>query len=302
MKNFLLYLLMLPLITVAHPGIGIVKDSKGNIYYTDLKQVWKIAKNGSKSVVVKNVHTHELYMDAADNLFGEHLWYNGEKLDTWGYYVWRLKNNGILDTVIKPSVGFLTNYSFVRDGIGCMYYVERSAISQFKKKYPNGKIETIAQGKFKDIRWMHATINGIVYFIDYHDLYKLDINRKFKLIAKDIPGHSGGGRHSLFGIWTDKNDNTYIANYSGRVVKQISQTGEMKNLVFSNFPWGPTGGLFDENGNLWVLEASLTNAVRVRKILKKDIVLQKKPFLNNNIFPILFSIGFIIAWGNSLVY
>lgn len=26
----------------AHPGIGIVMDSKGNVFYTDLKQVWKI--------------------------------------------------------------------------------------------------------------------------------------------------------------------------------------------------------------------------------------------------------------------
>ena len=62
----------------AHPGIGIVKDRKGNIYYTDLKQVWKIDKSGTKTMVVNNVHSHELYMDAEDNLYGEHLWYNGK--------------------------------------------------------------------------------------------------------------------------------------------------------------------------------------------------------------------------------
>ncbi len=303
MRIFLLCLLMIPLITVAHPGIGIVQDSKGNIYYTDLEQVWKIAKNGSRSVVVKNVHTHELYMDGADNLFGEHLWYNGEKIDTWGYYVWCLKNNGTLDTVIKPSTGFLTNYSFVRDSAGNMYWVERSSVSQFKKKSVDGKIETIAQGKFKDIRWMHATANGIVYFVDYHDLYKISPNGKYVLIAKDITGHSAastklnGGRHSLFGVWTDRNDNIYIASYSGGIVKQISQTGEVKNLVYSTKSWAPTGGLFDEDGNLWVLEASVTNTVRVRKVLKQDIGLQKKSLHNKNFFPVLLSIGFLLLLG-----
>jgi len=43
-----------------HPGIGIVKDSKGNIYYTDLSRVWKIAPDGKRSAVVNKVHTHEL--------------------------------------------------------------------------------------------------------------------------------------------------------------------------------------------------------------------------------------------------
>ena len=50
MKKFLIpgFLFLISLKIVAHPGIGIVKDSKGNIYYTDLKQVWKISSDGSK--------------------------------------------------------------------------------------------------------------------------------------------------------------------------------------------------------------------------------------------------------------
>ncbi|HLA68420.1 MAG TPA: hypothetical protein VJN65_01860 [Bacteroidota bacterium] len=40
-------------IAAAHPGIGIVMDSKGNVYYTDLKRVWKIAPNGQKTIAVR---------------------------------------------------------------------------------------------------------------------------------------------------------------------------------------------------------------------------------------------------------
>jgi hypothetical protein len=62
MKKIILILPILFIHTLmnAHPGIGIVKDSKGNIYYTDLAKVWKVTASGEKSVVVDRVHTHEL--------------------------------------------------------------------------------------------------------------------------------------------------------------------------------------------------------------------------------------------------
>ena len=65
---------LLPILAYAHPGIGIVKNSKGIIYYSDLQQVWKI-ENGLKTIAVPGVHSHELYMDSADNLYGEHVIY-----------------------------------------------------------------------------------------------------------------------------------------------------------------------------------------------------------------------------------
>ena len=66
-------------IAFAHTGIGIVMDKHGNVYYTDLKQIWKISPDGTKRIVVPNVHTHELYLDSLGNLYGEHLRYEGEQ-------------------------------------------------------------------------------------------------------------------------------------------------------------------------------------------------------------------------------
>src|ERR1041385_7341184 len=89
----------------AHPSVSIIMDSKGNVYYSDLKQVWKIDTQGKKNAVVTGVHTHELYLDASDNLYGEHLWYNGEQADTWSHYVWRLSPDGKLDKIKPSTVG-----------------------------------------------------------------------------------------------------------------------------------------------------------------------------------------------------
>ena len=50
--------------TLAHPGWGIVQDSRGNVFFTDTKQVWKVTPDGRMSVAVGDVHTHELCVDA----------------------------------------------------------------------------------------------------------------------------------------------------------------------------------------------------------------------------------------------
>ena len=86
MKKLLSLLILLLNVAAAsaHPGVGIVQDSRGNVYFTDLRQVWKVAPDGKTTVAVAEVHTHELCLDADDNLYGEHLWYEGDATKKWG--------------------------------------------------------------------------------------------------------------------------------------------------------------------------------------------------------------------------
>src|SRR5689334_12375605 len=121
-----LLLCFISVISFAHPGIGIVEDSRGNVFYTDLAKVWKVTPDGKRSIAVANVHTHELFIDEGDNIFGEHLWYNGEAADTWGHYAWKLSKDGQFQKIIPDSEGFLEDYSFVRDHFGRMYWADRT--------------------------------------------------------------------------------------------------------------------------------------------------------------------------------
>lgn len=293
MKQFLFLLLAIltGATSAAHPGIGIVKDSKGNIYYTDLKQVWKIS-GGKRSVVVTNVHSHELYIDSADNLYGEHLWYNGERLNTWGYYIWCLPSDGSL-VRLKQSDGFREDYSFVRDDRGNMYWVERWKISRFKKKTPDGRVSLIAEGKFRDVRWMHCTKDGRLYFLDLEKLYVIADN-KVRLLAEDLNEFTAaftfvGKRHNAYGIWTDTADNVYIALYGGQRVKKITPEGEVSTLLHSASPWSPTSGVFDNEGNLWLQEYKFTGECRVRKIGKSELEKERNAsaFVTNDFLPIV---------------
>ena len=134
------FLLLIPFFSNAHPGIGIVKDSHNNIYYTDLAQVWKVSPNGTKTIAVPQVHTHELYMDAKDNLYGQHSLYSGEKTNRWSYYIWRLNATGKLDTILKPTDGFfIEDYSFARDATGAMYWIQQGIPEKIIKTTPDKK-------------------------------------------------------------------------------------------------------------------------------------------------------------------
>ena len=152
----------------AHPGIGIVMDSRGNVFYTDLVHVWKISTTGKRSIAVKNVHTHELYMDEKDNLYGEHEWYNGEATDTWGNYVWRLSKNGTFEKTLENKQDFLNNTTLIRDASNNTYWVERlDDHAIIKKQEPKGESSLLSQHQFNNIRWMH-------YSKSDHNLYVVD--------------------------------------------------------------------------------------------------------------------------------
>jgi hypothetical protein len=212
-----------------------------------------------------------------------------------------MSSNNKLDRVIKSSAGFLKNYSFVRDKNENMYWVERDTASTFKKKSPDGTITIILRGKFTDVRWMHVSKQGVIYFIDLADLYKIH-SGKLILIAKNISQNTPAfgiykGKHSLLGIWTDSNENIYVANFSGQVVKRISQTGKVDNFVYTTTPWSPTGGTFDNEGNLWLLEYSLTNEARVRKVIPAAFNKGKTTpvILNNYILPVSIVAGLVLV-------
>lgn len=154
---------------------------------------------------------------------------------------------------------------------------------------------------------MHASKNGDIYFIDLTDLYKIE-NGKFKLLAKNLQERTsifeyGSLKHNIFGIWLDENENIYIAVTGGQVVKKITQNGKVSDIVYSSGTWRPTGGLFDDNGNLWLLEnkGGPVSKTRVRMIDKHALL--KRPssttYMINTIRPVLLAsiIIFILLTG-----
>src|SRR5262245_11281745 len=189
----------------AHPGIGIVQDSRGNVFFTDLKQVWKISPDGEMSIAVSNVHTHELCVDAEDSLYGEHLWGEG---GGWRHRVWRLRPDGILADVIPAREGFLLGYSFVRDRSGNMYWADRGEKTVIRKRSPAGKISMHATADFRAVQWMTARSDGTLFVMDGGDLRRVSTNGEVRTVATKLsersrPSVQVSERNYHMGLWTD---------------------------------------------------------------------------------------------------
>lgn len=273
-------------LATAHPGIGVVVDSRGNIFYTDLKHVWKIDPQGKQSIAVPNVHTHELYLDAVGNLFGEHLWYEGDRTGKWGHRVWRLSASGELADVIPATEGFLTRYSFVRDAAGNMYRAgpadcsaaetsKRTAVCRISN---DGAMTRIAgPAGFADIRWMAVSPEGTVYLIDSGRLWRVKVGGAAQMVAANLVSHrspigkltglTDGDRHALMGLWPDTNGDVYVASYAGGRVLKVAPNGTVSVFYRASGVWAPAGVTVTKN-EVVVLESAGTK-VRVRR-LRRD--------------------------------
>ena len=101
--RFLVAALSIAVPAVAHPPVSVVIDRSGNVFYSDLAQVWRVAPDGTKSVAVPDVHTHELALDAAGNLYGERAEYSGEATNLYHFSIWLRATDGRLTTVVPRT-------------------------------------------------------------------------------------------------------------------------------------------------------------------------------------------------------
>jgi hypothetical protein len=272
LKRLLLALILVPAIATAHPSIGIVSDSRGNIFYTDLHQVWKIS-GGKQTVAVPDMHTHELYIDSADNLYGEHQW-NDESGTHFYHYLWRLSPAGRLDTVVSNRPAFVNvDFSLARDGQGNEYYLKPgyylkpNDTSSIIRRSPAGLETALATGRFKGISWLHPHTDGSVVYVLNNTVYRIGTDGATRIIAKGIasktPSYTYFGNGPIvYGAWQDIAQNVYVAAFSDQVVKKVDGTGTVSVFYKSSGRWAPTHGVFDKEGRLWVLECSDKNEIR----------------------------------------
>lgn len=272
MKPVLSFLLLIAMVTplIAHPGVGIVQDRRGNIYFTDLKQVWKITPEGNQSVAVSAVHTHELMLDTEDNLYGEHLSYDNAT-GKWQHRIWRLSPDGALRDVVPTTEGFRKDFGFVRDGKGTMYWAEEGSETVIKKRRWGGEVATHAAGDLRSVSRMTATDNGTLYLMDSGDLRQISPEGTVttlvsRLSGLDKPTQRVMDHNDHMGLWTDQERRVYVAVPAERLVIRVTADGVSSVVARSTAPWSPSGGLVDRDGRLWLLEFNDADRVRVRRI------------------------------------
>ena len=304
MKRLLALLFLLPFAAAAHPGIGIVADKMGNIYYTDLQNVYRI-NGGQKSIAVPGVHTHELYLDARDNLYGQHEITVSDH--EFRHYLWRRWPDGKLDTLVSPRRAYSQiDFSLARDRQGNEYYtrqfIRTPESAHIYKKSPDGRETIFATGNFKGVRWLHPQDDGSLLFVLHNQVYRVTPNGKTKILASNIAGEKpsfafSGNSVTVWGIWQDDAKNVYVAAFSDQAVKKIAPDGTITTHYKSTGNWTPLHGVFDHRGRMWLMEGSDRNEVRVVEL---PLVMQATAGSDNNLYVGLLAI--FLAIGGFFLY
>lgn len=266
-----------------HPGISIVCDDQGNVYFTDLEHVWRIDPSGDVSIAVKNIHTHQLLLDEIGSIHGEHVWYI-ENGDLWAHYLWQLKNSGEFLKITGDIMEFPENNYLVRDRHGSSYYSERVGEKEHLiRKKRDGNKELVSEEDFTDIRWIQYSKNrNSLLVVDHTSLKEVCLDGKVKLIKNDFGSNSPAfswvnDRHKIMGVWTDNGGNIYTSVFGSQKVVIMDSEGEVLDQIKVNGLWSPSGGVFDKDRNLWLLEYSVRNNARVRKISPDGNILEFYP-------------------------
>lgn len=261
----------------AHPSISVVADSRGQIFYSDLTHVWKIAPDGTKQIAVPNVHTHELWLSPDDVLYGEDVTNIGQ---TYRHRVWALHPNGRLRDVVPWREGHpdrYADYSFARDTQN-RSYVLRRAEKQIDVRTQEGVERRISLAAHPGhIHWLTVDDKGVIHVAVGARLIRIEAGSdEAKTVADELVEQSEKfdflqDRHAIMGLWSGDRDDVYVAVFAGQVVKRVAASGEVSVVARNEDEWSMTGGTIDNEGALWLLEFSTSNKVRVRRLGKDGI-------------------------------
>lgn len=274
----------------AHPGTGIVADRARRIYFTDLRQIWRLEPGGRLTVAVPETHTHELFLDEEGNLFGEHLSYE-PSAKRWWTSVWRLTPEGKVSQVQRPTQSLRSDFPAVRDRLGNGFYADVNnhlrETSRIYRRSPGGVVALLAGGawgerdgsgpdaRFGSIGGMAAGPDGKLYVADGASIRRVSAEGDVRTIVRDHPllkrpTLSAGGRSNhLMGLAVDGRGVVFVANHGGRSVLRVSPEGDVRRILRARFPWSPTGVALTGSGDLLVLEYRSgpgAQPVRVRRI------------------------------------
>jgi streptogramin lyase len=261
-------------VAAAHPPVSVVMDSRGFVYYSDLQNVWRISPTGARTIAVIGVHTHQLYVDVQNRLYGEDAT-NDDATGQPYHRVWRLDPDGSLTDVIPRRAGYLWDYGdfgFVRDRMGVAYVLRHSGGPALVRVGATGRVTRTTLPR-SEPGFALPTPDDRVVITAGRDLLRAEPRRQQAAVWKaDLAGLTPRvveveDRHALLGLWRDPQGRIYVAAYAGAAVIRIEVDGEASVVARSPEGWAPSGGMVGPDESLWLLEMSSEGQVRVRRLM-----------------------------------
>jgi len=260
-------------VAAAHPPVSVVMDGRGFVYYSDLQNVWRISPTGTRTIAVIGVHTHQLYVDSENRLYGEDAT-NDDATGQPYHRIWRLDPDGTLSDVIRRRAGYLWDYGdfgFVRDRMGVAYVLQHSGGPALVRVGATGRVSRTTLPTAEP-GFALPTPDGRIVVTAGLDLLRVDPRSQRAVVWKANLTRltprvvEVADRHALLGLWLDREGRIYVASYAGAAVIRIDLDGEASVVARSPDGWAPSGGMIGPDESLWLLEYSAAGEVHVRRI------------------------------------
>jgi len=276
---------------LAHPAWGIVVDSQGQIYFSDIEAVWKIDRQENVSVFragLSGRHVHNITIDAEDNIYGIDNTYDPQT-ETYPRALWKVTAKGEFSYLVPMTNSLPIGRSVWRDSSGNTYSVEpynsEKKETKIMRRTPDGTVSLFAGGKygyadgqkekaeFSVITDMAFGPDEAIYLTDTDRVRKIDksgmVTTIYRGDGSPTNQQNPESYSRLFGLTVDGQINVFVADYGNRRVLKITSAGAVSTEARAEQPWSPTGVALKDH-NLYILEFGFTPpstfTPRVRKL------------------------------------
>ena len=253
---------------LAHEGWGIVVDSQGQIYFSDIptNTIWRITRDGKLEAFLSDKHSHALVLGEDGSIYGtqEH---HAAAIGS----VWRIAPDGSVSDLFVPVRDFpLSLHPFIVDRDGNIYstnsisFPNQSDKTTLLKAQPNGDVTILAGGlrgyrdgrggeaQFLAIDGMAWATDGSLYVTDGVYVRRVAMDGTVTTLGNGALTSQSYGE-DLMGLAVSPAGSVYVADYSQRRVLQLMPDGNTRTVLETGLFWSPTG-VTKVGEDLYVLE------------------------------------------------